>query len=223
MMSNGITPSATLTSRAFRAALRLLPAAFRTHDALELCHIYDELDAEARRTGGSLGAALALARELPGLTALVARERSAAWRARRTRSRQQRLIASYQLPYSEDTSMIESLLQDIRYAALALRRNAAFAAISVATLALGIGANTAIFSVVNGVLLRPLAVRDPDRVVTVMSYSAAQPPSVYGSSPANFMDLRRDTRAASQFAAFSTSLATVVGAGEPESFQAVTT
>ena len=119
--------------------------------------------------------------------------------------------------------MVESLLQDVRYAGRALRKNASFAAIAVTTLALGIGANTAIFSVVNGVLLRPLAVRDPDRIVTVMSYAASQPPSVYGSSPANFMDLRRDTRAASQFAAFSTSLATVVDAGEPESFQAVTT
>jgi predicted permease len=215
--------SPTWTSRAFRAAVRLVPPAFPAHDARELCQVYDELDAEARRSGGPPAALLALARELPGLTALVARERAAAWRARRIRSRQQRMIASYQLPYSEDRSMIESLLQDIRYAARALRKNASFAAISVATLALGIGANTAIFSVVNGVLLRPLAVRDPSRVVTVLTYSATQPASVYSSSPANFIDLRRDTRAASHVAGFSTSLATVIGPGEPESFQAVTT
>jgi len=217
-------PSApTITSRAFHAVLRLLPQSFPASDAGELAHIYDALDADARRTHGRLAAVLTLARELPGLATLVAREHSAAWRARRIRSRQQRMIASYHRPYSEDTSMIESLLQDVRYAVRALRKNASFAAIAVATLALGIGANTAIFSVVNGVLLQPLAVRDPDRVVTVMSYSAAQPPSVYGSSPANFVDLRRDTRAASHVAAFSTSLATLVGPGEPESFQAVTT
>jgi len=217
------TSSASLTTRAFRATLRLLPTTFPASDARELVHIYEALDTEARHTRGRHGGAVTFAQELPGLAHLVAREHMAAWRARRVRRRQLRRIASYQRPYSEDTSMIESLLQDLRYAARALRKNASFAAIAVATLALGIGANTAIFSVVNGVLLRPLAVRDPDRVVTVMSYSAAQPPSVYGSSPANFMDLRRDTRAASQFAAFSTSLATVVGPGEPESFQAVTT
>ena len=218
-----VVPNASFTSRTFRAVLRLLPSTFPRGDAHELAHIYEALDAEARRVRGRQGVALTFARELPGLAHLVAREHAAAWRAGRSRRRRLRRIASYQRPYSEDTSMIESLLQDVRYAARALRKNASFAAIAVATLALGIGANTAIFSVVNGVLLRPLAVRDPDRVVTVMSYAAAQPPSVYGSSPANFMDLRRDTRAASQFAAFSTWLATVVGPGEPESFQGVTT
>jgi predicted permease len=217
------TPNVSITSRAFRAALRCFPSTFPVADARELAHIYEALDAEARRTRGWHGAVLTLARELPGLAGLVAREHITAWRTARMRRGQLRRIASYQRPYSEDTSMIESLVQDVRYAARALRRNASFATIAVTTLALGIGANTAIFSVVNGVLLRPLAVRDPDRIVTVMSYSPTEPLSVYASSPANFMDLHRDTRAASQFAAFSISQATVVGPGEPESFRAVTT
>ena len=220
------TPSASagsVTSRVFRAAVRLLPAAFPRRDAAELCAIYDQLDAEARRSPGRCGGALTLGRELPGLGRLIVRERTADWRARRVRRRQQRMVASYQVPYSEDTSMIESFVQDVRYAVRALRKSASYVVISVATLALGIGANTAIFSVVNGVLLRPLAVRDPDRIVTVMSYAPTQPPSIYGSSPANFNDLRRDTRSASNFAAFTTTLATVIGSGEPESFQAVTT
>ena len=122
--------SASLTARAFRAALRLLPPTFPAGDAHELVHIYEALDSEARLTRGWHGAALTLARELPGLAHLVAREHAAASRACRMRRRQLRRIASYQRPYSEDTSMIESLLQDVRYAARALRKNASFAAIA---------------------------------------------------------------------------------------------
>jgi predicted permease len=212
----------SIGTRVFRAAVSLLPPSFPARDTDELRAIYADLDREARQLGGFCGSALTLARELPSLARLIARERSAHWRRRRADRRQQRMVASYQVPYSEDTSMFESLLQDVRYATRALARSPGYAAIAVATLALGIGANTAIFSVVNGVLLEPLAFREPDRVVTVMSSTPSQPANVYGSSPANFNDLRRDTRP-SNMGAFSTALATVLGPGEPESFQAVTT
>ena len=119
--------------------------------------------------------------------------------------------------------MIESLLQDVRYAARALRKNVAFTLISVATLALGIGANTAIFSVVNGVLLAPLPFAQPDRIVTVLSPDGSPTPSVYGSSPANFNDIRRDARSASHMATVANQVVTLVGQGEPESLQAVFT
>ena len=212
-----------LTSRTFGALTRLLPKAVAERDAEALCAVYDELDADARRVRGRRGAVVTLASELPGFMLLVAREHVGGWRARRVARRRQRTLASYQLPYSEDTSMMESLLQDVRYAVRALRKSASFTAIATATLALGIGANTAIFSVVNGVLLQPLPFPSPDRIVTAMDRSGTGPPEPYRSSPANFIDLRRDTRSATHVAAFSTSRVTLLGPGEPESLQAVTT
>ena len=214
----------TATSRAFRALTRVLPRSVSDADADELCAVYEALEADAVQRRGWLGAPWAFASELPGFIVLAAREHRAVWRWRRIERRRRRTVASYQLPYSEDMSMLESLLQDVRYAARALRKSASYTTIAIATLALGIGANTAIFSVVYGVLLAPLPFADPDRIVTVVSADGTSPaPDVYGSSPANFNDLRRGAPSASHVAGFSQQQVTLTGQGEPESLAAVAT
>src|SRR5882724_10487882 len=94
---------------------------------------------------------------------------------------------------------IEALRGDLRYAARMLRRNPGFAATAVITLALGIGANTTIFSVCNAVLFKPLPYAEPSRIVTLWE---RQPDGTLGSvAAANFVDWRNASRSFSGMAA----------------------
>ena len=109
---------------------------------------------------------------------------------------------------------MEELWRDVRFAARTLRKSPGFTLIAIATLALGIGANTAIFSVVNGVLLKPLPYHKPERLAVVREvYSDGLRGSVPGP---NFTDWRERNRSFEQLAAFRLRLLTVSGDGEPE-------
>ncbi|MBA3495920.1 MAG: ABC transporter permease [Gemmatimonadales bacterium] len=109
---------------------------------------------------------------------------------------------------------MDTLLQDLRYAVRALRKAPAFALAATLTLGLGIGANTAIFSVVDGVLLRPLAFPESDRLVSVWGYHAAI--GRESASLPDFLDWRRETRAFAGMAAWANTQFTVTGDGEPQ-------
>src|SRR5437763_10466072 len=95
---------------------------------------------------------------------------------------------------------MSGLLQDLRYALRQLRRSPGFTAVAVITLGLGIGANTAIFSVVEGVVLAPLHYFQPDRLVMVWENNPRFP-RVFNSYP-NFQDWQRSTRSFEQMASF---------------------
>lgn len=115
--------------------------------------------------------------------------------------------------------MLETLLQDAGFAFRMLRKNPMFTAVVVLTLALGIGVNTAIFSVMNAVLLRPLPYRDPDRLVTVWQTVISHNSELDGLSPANFLDWRNDSSAFESLAAMNYWSFDYTGKGEPESFR----
>ena len=105
---------------------------------------------------------------------------------------------------------LETLLQDLRYGLRQLRRNPGFTAVAVLTLALGIGADTAIFSVVNATLLQPLPFSDPDRIVWIREKN-------HGSvAPANFFDWRRQNHVFSDISAYFSWGANLVAQGQAQ-------
>ncbi|MGI9074112.1 MAG: ADOP family duplicated permease [Bryobacteraceae bacterium] len=111
---------------------------------------------------------------------------------------------------------LERLWQDIRYALHILGKNYSFTAVAVLSLALGIGANTAIFSVINSVLFRPLPYSDPGRLVDVWSQNVRQGITQGMISYPDFLDLRSQNTVFSGMAAYRESHGTVLTDGDPD-------
>ncbi len=111
---------------------------------------------------------------------------------------------------------LEHLIQDLRYGARMLRKNPGFTAVAVLTLALGIGANTAVFSIVNGVLLKPLPYREPDKLVRVFNTFKEQGWDRVGVTAPAFVEWRKQNTVFEGIAATRGDSINLTGLGEPE-------
>ena len=183
-----------------RFLLRLFPKAVRERHGSEIVSMYDEIRGELGPRPGFLR----LARFYITATADVFR-RLARRRTRRTGSR-----------HSIRNSWGGELMRDVAYAFRMLRRAPGFAAVAIVTIALGIGANVAIFTVVNGIILRPLPYDDPDRLVMVFNQYPTLEIRRGAQSPGDLADYREQTDAVESFGSVSTFPQTMLLDGVPQ-------
>ena len=118
------------------------------------------------------------------------------------------------IPTRDDGALVGNVANDLRYAARLMLKSPGFSLVAIITLALGIGPNSAIFSVVNAVLLRPLPYKDPGRLVAV--YCSASDTPHFGSSPPDFRTLRQQNRTLDSLSAFYTTAFNLAGDSQPE-------
>ena len=131
----------------------------------------------------------------------------------------QRFRARRRLTRWEDTAMslrLGSVCQDIRFGGRQIRRSPGFFAAAVATLALGIGSNTAMFSVLYGVLLKPLPFDQPERLVSVWNTAPGIGSTRMVLAPAQYFTYREDQRVFEDLAVWVDRSATLTGIGDPE-------
>ena len=201
----------SLADRAYRLLLRLYPREFRERFGGDMTDFFHDRRIAAREQG-ALGVARVWASAVADVCRVAALER-ADTTARRVRTlRESRDHIVHRTAFdARDEEMMATFMGDIRYALRGMVTKPAFSAIVLVTLALGIGANVAIFSVVNGVLLRPLPYPNADRVVQidhVRPYSTVSEPE--------FVDYRDGTKRFERMAAFSQGAGTLTGEREPE-------
>src|SRR5262249_47124987 len=193
-------------ARLYRAAFRLLPRDFVDRFGDEIAELADERLRVAEQSGRVAYAGEVL-RLFADLGATIPRE----WLAART--------ADY-AGFSDFSSNarpednMDILLQDLRFAARGLMRRPAFAAVAAVTIALGIGANTAIFSVVNAVLIRPLPYEQSDRLTIIWGTQGTQ--TNQGVVYADYLDWRRLNRTFADLGAFRGQSVNLTGSDTPD-------
>jgi putative ABC transport system permease protein len=151
------------------------------------------------------------ARSTSGVAAEASQRRS--WIACFLETRDARF---YQEAVFDQGAVMDTLWQDVRYGARMLLKKPSFAVPAILALALGIGANSAIFSVVNGVLLRPLPYEEPERLVLIQANNPQQKIKQAPTSLPDFLDWREQASVFEQIAVFSRWNTVLTGGDEPE-------
>jgi len=118
------------------------------------------------------------------------------------------------------TRIIDAVAQDLRYALRMLAKNPAFTSIAIVAIALGIGANTVIFSAVDAVLLRPLPFKNPEQLVMIWENATHLGFPKDTPSPANFLDWQKQATSFTGMAALVERSFNLTGVGEPERLDA---
>jgi putative ABC transport system permease protein len=194
--------------RMYAAALLSLPRSLRDRFGDDMRTTFAARCGDAA-AAGRLPLVSLLFREVADVVAAAVRARRAAMRV---------FVPSQVQPSRR--SPMNALAQDLRYAFRLLRRQPGFTAVAVMTLALGIGATTSVFTVVNGVLLRPLPYADPDRLLLLLNGRNGRLSTSF--SPPNYRDVTTQSGVFSAAAAFDASGVTLTGEGDPQRLQAST-
>ena len=200
--------SVRLAARLFELALPLLPRGSRRLLADDLTDMFEHLATRAHRSGGTLAVAGVWWHSVIDLLRQARRER---------REPPVPLPPRNRAPLQRNrTSAMKSLGTDLRHAALGLRKSPAYTAVVLATLALGIGAVTAIFSLVNAVLIAPLSYVDADRIVVFWGAENGIQESHGTLAYLNFIDVRAASRSFEVASAYDEWRANLTGSGEPQ-------
>ena len=196
-----------LRMRAYRLLLFAFPPELRREFGDDMAALFAEQMEEARHSGRSTCALWIRAGLDAILNGLADRLAPDAGRCATSRDPHG--------PKATGRNLMRALMQDVRYALRVLARQPGVTFVAILTLALGIGANSAIFSAVNAILLRPLPYKDPDRLVTLWEKRPAEGVMDNVVAPADFVDWTTLTTSFSGMAAMTWVSADLTGAGDP--------
>jgi len=203
--------------------MRLFPAEFRERYGAEVGDLLAERALAVRRSEGRLGVARLLVLQSTDLLLAAHAER----RSTRSRSAARRAPGSAPGPMSPGphrrgpARLLDAIANDARLAWRALRRAPGFLSIAALTLALGIGATTAIFTVVNGVLLAPLPYPDADALVIVWHRAAPLDAERIDHTSSTYLTIRDDNRVFDEIGTWMPGEATITGGADPERVDSV--
>jgi putative ABC transport system permease protein len=197
---------------AYRALLLFYPAPFRKRHGGEMARLFAEKRNDARARAGRPAVAVLWMRAVWDAARNGLGERMEG--TTRRRRRRGTPMGNTQ-PDGRGGGGMDALIKDVRYAARTLFRNPGFAVVATLTIALGVGANTAIFSVVRAVLLQPLPYEEPNELVLLWGEMRTRGVTHFPSSPPDFADYRRQADLLDDLAGVFTFPVSVTGDGDP--------